>query len=94
MAMSMIILMRRNGFLECMLSASCLIRSDHQTTGLTLTTGVTQRCTNGRGANNINIHHDVTGLLAAVWKSLSGHIVWAVLVGQGGGGFCTHCTYA
>ena len=71
-------------------STSCQIRSDHQT----LTTGVPYRCTNGRGANNINIHYDVTGLLSAMWRSHSGQIVWAVWVGQGGGGFCTHSTYA
>ena len=45
--------------------------------GLTLSTGEPHRCTNGRGANNINIHCDVTGLLTAVWRSHTGQIVWA-----------------
>ena len=47
-----------------------------QTTGLTLTTGVWEACTKRRGASNINIHHDVTGLLTVVWGSHSGQIVW------------------
>ena len=41
----------------------CPIRSDSQTTGLTLTTEVPYSCMNGRVANNIYIHYDVTGLL-------------------------------
>ena len=59
----------------------CPIRSDHQTTGLTLTTGVWEACKKRRGASNRNIHYDVTGLLTVVWRSHSGQIV-----GQGGGG--------
>ena len=47
---------------------SCSIRSDSQTTGLTLTTGVCLSCTNRKGANNLNILYDVTGLLTAVQK--------------------------
>ena len=53
------------------------IRSDYQTTGLTLTTGVWGACTKRRGASNMNIHYDVTGLLTVVWRSHSGQIVWA-----------------
>ena len=30
-----------------------------------------------RGASNMNIHYDVTGLLTATWRSHSGQIVWA-----------------
>ena len=56
-------------------------RSDSQTTGLILTTGVLWRCTKRTGANNMNIHYDVTGLLSAVGK-----------VCQGGGGSYTHST--
>ena len=48
--------------------ASCRIWSDSQTTGLTLPTGVRESCTKRRGASNMNIHYDVTGLLSAVWK--------------------------
>ena len=48
------------------IKASCRIGSDTQTTGLTLTTGVWENCM--RGASNMNIHYDVTGLLFAVWK--------------------------
>ena len=55
---------------------SCCIRSDSQTTGLTLTTGVPYSCSNGRGANNMNIYYDVTSLLTVVWRSHSGQIVW------------------
>ena len=62
--------------------------------GLTLATGVPYSCTNGVGASNMNIHYDITGLLTVVWRTHSGQIVWAVWVGQGGGGFCTHSTYA
>ena len=47
---------------------SCHIRSDSQTTGLTLTTCVLWSCTKRRGASNINTYYDVTGLLSAVWK--------------------------
>ena len=56
---------------------SCRIRSDRQTTSLTLTTGVCEAGTKMRGASNMNIHYDVTGLLTAVWRSHSGRIVWA-----------------
>ena len=34
----------------------------------------------------MNIHYDVTGLLTVVWRSHPGQIVWAVSIGQGGGG--------
>ena len=44
-------------------SPPCPIRSDHQTTSLTLTTGAPYSCRSGRGASNMNIHYDVTGLL-------------------------------
>ena len=54
-----------------------LAPSGQTTTGLTLTTGVWEACTKRRGASNINIHYDVTGLLTAVWRSHSGQIVWA-----------------
>ena len=81
-------------------SASCRIRSDRQTTSLTLTTGVCEAGTKMRGANNINIHYDVTCLLTAVWRSHSGRIVWAAWINcelareeEGGGGFWTHSTY-
>ena len=47
---------------------SCPIRSDSQTTCLTLTTGVWESCMKRRGANNMNIHYDVTSLLSAVCK--------------------------
>ena len=50
------------------LYTSCRIRSDSQTTGLTLTTGFRWICMKRRGASNMNIHYDVTGLLSAVWK--------------------------
>ena len=53
------------------------IRSDRQTTSLTLTTGVCEAGTKRRGASKINIDCDVTGLLTAVWRSHSGQIVWA-----------------
>ena len=43
----------------------CRIRSDPQTTSLTLTTGVCEAGTKMRGASNMNIHYDVTGLLTA-----------------------------
>ena len=55
----------------------CRIRSDRQTTSLTLTTGVCEAGTKMRGASNMNIHYDVTGLLTAAWRSHSGQIVWA-----------------
>ena len=55
----------------------CRIRSDRQTISLTLTTGVCEAGTKMRGASNMNIHYDVTGLLTAAWRSHSGHIVWA-----------------
>ena len=48
--------------------SSCQIRSDSQTTGLTLTTGAWESFMKRRGASNMNIHYDVTGLLTAVWK--------------------------
>ena len=62
------------------------IRSDRQTTSLTLTTGVCEAGMKKRGASNMNIHYDVTGLLTAVWRSHLGQIVWAACIGQGGGG--------
>ena len=58
-------------------NAPCRIRSDRQTTSLTLTTGVCEAGTKMRGASNMNIHYDVTGLLTAAWRSHSGQIVWA-----------------
>ena len=33
-----------------------------------------------RGASNMNIHYDVTGLLTAAWRSHSGQIVWAAWI--------------
>ena len=57
--------------------SSCRIRSDRQTTSLTLTTGVCEAGTKMRGASNMNIHYDVTGLLTAAWRSHLGQIVWA-----------------
>ena len=55
-----------------------LIRSDSQTTGLTLTTGAPYSCTNGRGCEQYEyIHFDVISLLTVVWRSHSGQIVWA-----------------
>ena len=59
------------------LHAPCRIRSDRQTTSLTLTTGMCEAGTKRRGASNMNIHYDVTGLLTAAWRSHSGQIVWA-----------------
>ena len=56
---------------------SCRIRSDRQTTSLTLTTGVCEAGTKMRGASNMNIQYDVTGLLTAAWRSHLGQIVWA-----------------
>ena len=80
--------------------APCRIRSDRQTTSLTLTTGVCETGTKMRGASNMNIHYDVTGLLTAAWRSHSGQIVWAAWINcqlareeEGGGGFWTHSTY-
>ena len=35
-------------------------------TGLTLTTGVPYSCRNVRGANNLNIHYEVTSLLTVL----------------------------
>ena len=58
-------------------ASSCRIRSDRQTTSLTLTTGVCEAGTKMRGESNMNIHYDVTGLLTAAWRSHSGQIVWA-----------------
>ena len=58
----------------------CRIRSDRQTTSLTLTTGVCEAGTKMRGASNMNIHYDVTGLLTAAWRSHSGQIVWAAWI--------------
>ena len=49
--------------------------------------------TKRRGASNMNIHYDVTGLLTAVWRSHSGQIVWAAWISRAGGGFWTHSTY-
>ena len=57
--------------------SSCRIRPDPQTTSLTLTTGVSEAGMKMRGASNMNIYYDVTGLLTAVWRSHSGQIVWA-----------------
>ena len=71
----------------------CPVRSDRQTTSLTLTTGVCYAGTKWRGVSNMNIHYDVTGLLTVVWRSHSGQIVWPAGVGQGRGGFWTHSTY-
>ena len=75
-------------------NAPCRIRSDRQTTSLTLTTGVCKAGTKMRGASNLNIHYDVIGLLTAAWRSHSGQIVWAALINcelareeEGGGGF-------
>ena len=51
-------------------NAPCRIRSDRQT-------GVCEAGTKMRGASNMNIHYDVTGLLTAAWRSHSGQIVWA-----------------
>ena len=50
-------------------SAPCPISSDHRTTGPTSTTGVWEACTKRRGASNMNIHYDVTGLLTVVWRA-------------------------
>ena len=61
----------------CIVQPPCRIRSDRQTTSLTLTTGVCEAGTKMRGASNMNIHYDVTGLLTAAWRSHSGQIVWA-----------------
>ena len=65
-----------------------------------LTTGVCEAGTKMRGASNMNIHYDVTGLLTAAWRSHSGQIVWAAWINcelareeEGGGGFWTHSTY-
>ena len=85
---------------EYLCYAPCRIRSDRQTTSLTLTTGVCEAGTKMRGASNMNIHYDVTGLLTAAWRSHSGQIVWAAWINcelareeEGGGGFWTHSTY-
>ena len=45
-------------------------------------------CTNVWGANNMNIHNDVTGLMTDRGRSHSGQLVWVVRVGrrEGGGG--------
>ena len=51
-----------------MVYPSCRIQAGSQTTGLTLTTGECESCMKRRGASNMNIHYDVTVLLAAVWK--------------------------
>ena len=72
----------------------CPIRSDRQTTSLTLTTGAPYRCTNGKGCEQ----HEYSlwrhrFLLTVVWRSHLGQIVWAAWIGQGGGGFLTHSTY-
>ena len=75
----------------CHINPPCPIRTDHRTTySPTLTTGVWEACTKRRGASNMNIHYDVTGLLTVVWRSHSGQIVWSA---WGGGGFWTHSTY-
>ena len=73
--------------------SSCPIRSDHQTTGLTLTTGVPHRCTNGRGANNINIHYDVTGLLMQCGGHTQVRLSGLSELAREKGEFCTHSTY-
>ena len=85
---------------QCFALTLCRIRSDRQTTSLTLKTGVCETGTKMRGASNMNIHYDVTGLLTAAWKSHSGQIVWAAWINcqlareeEGGGGFWTHSTY-
>ena len=64
-------------YLVSLMYSPCRIRSDRQTTSLTLTTGVCKAGTKMRGASNMNIHYDVIGLLTAVWRSDSGQIVWA-----------------
>ena len=56
------------GFKTARQAASCHLRSDSHTTGLTLTTGVLWSCTKRKGASNMNIHYDITSLLSAVWK--------------------------
>ena len=71
----------------------CPVRSDRQTTSLTLTTGVCEACTKRRGGSNMNNHYDVIGLLTVVWRSHSGQIVWPAGVGQERGGFWIHNTY-
>ena len=87
-------------FRSFLLTPPCRIRYDRQTTSLTLTTGVCEAGTKIRGASNMNIHYDVTGLLTAAWRSQSGRIVWAAWINcelareeEGGGGFWTHSTY-
>ena len=62
--------------------------------------GVCEAGTKMRGASNMNILYDVTGLLTAAWRSHSGRIVWAAWINcelareeEGGGGFWTHSTY-
>ena len=75
-------------------SASCHIRSDSQTTGLTLTTGVCESCMKRRGASNMNNYYDVTGSLSAVWKFTLRSISLGVWDDQGGGGSYKHSTYA
>ena len=67
----------RKCYLVTLCKSPCRIRSDRQTTSLTLTTGVCEAGTKMRGASNMNIHCDVTGLLTAAWRSHSGQIVWA-----------------
>ena len=62
------------------LISSCRIRSDCQTTSLTLTTGVCEAGTKMRGAINMNTHYDVTGLLTAAWRSHSGQIAGSELI--------------
>ena len=85
--------------LHVLISPPCRIRSDRQTTSLTLTTGVCKAGTKMRGASNMNIHYDVIGLLTAAWRSDSGQIVWAAWINcelakeeEGGGVFWTHST--
>ena len=72
---------------RCIKDASCPVRSDRQTTSLTLTTGVCVRpVRKGGDASIMNIHYDVTGLLTVVWRSHSGQIVWPAGAGLGRGG--------
>ena len=67
-----------------MSEASCRIWSDSQSTGLTFTTGVCESSTKMRGASNMSMHYDVTGLLSAVWNvtlrsTCLGFLSWPVV---------------
>ena len=52
----------------CRSIISCQIRSDSQTTGLSMTAGELWGYTKRRCAIIMNIHYDVTSLRTAVWK--------------------------